>query len=306
MSRGALDREVAELLRDDPDLLAIADAIVATQGAVAPRTRRSVVPAQGRRRLRLAAAVGIPAAAAAVGLLLAAPWEHGPGALTPAQAAVVLRRVAAAASPQPGRVFHQRTVTLTPGRPRLVQDAWREEASPYRFRVVSRRADGSAPVEIGGTGRPRSVFVYDGTTRKLYANPPEIPLRPGRYLDQASLLRDQLNGERPLPRGGRWKVEERTTIDGRGVYKLALVLPPPVGYVGLTYYADAKTYVPVRIVSGTAGASGRQVTDVSVYEYLPSTAATVKLADIRAQHAQAPVEPGSQLPGSALARLGVR
>jgi hypothetical protein len=74
----ALDREVADLLRDDPDLLAIADAIVATQPADA--RRRSA-----RWRPAVAAAVIVVAAVLAV----VAPWHgHGNGLIDRALAAV--------------------------------------------------------------------------------------------------------------------------------------------------------------------------------------------------------------------------
>jgi hypothetical protein len=73
----AVDREVVELLRDDPDLLAIADAIVATQPASGRR--------RGRSRLLVAAAVVI----VAVVLAVVAPWGgHGNGLVERALAAV--------------------------------------------------------------------------------------------------------------------------------------------------------------------------------------------------------------------------
>ena len=70
------DREVAELLRDDPDLLAIADAIVATQPA-----RRS---SRTWRALTVAAVL-----AAAVAIAVVAPWRgHGDDLVGRALAAV--------------------------------------------------------------------------------------------------------------------------------------------------------------------------------------------------------------------------
>ena len=76
MSR-APDREVVELLRDDPDLLAIADSIVATQ----PVQQAGV---RARRLLLVAAVIG-----AAVVLAIVAPWHgHGDGLVGRALAAV--------------------------------------------------------------------------------------------------------------------------------------------------------------------------------------------------------------------------
>lgn len=71
-----LDREVVELLRDDPELLAIADAVVATQ----PPTRASYA----RRLLAVAAVVG-----AGIALAVVAPWHgHGDGLVGRALAAM--------------------------------------------------------------------------------------------------------------------------------------------------------------------------------------------------------------------------
>jgi hypothetical protein len=70
----ALDREVLELLHERPDLLAVADAVAATQ--------------ERRRRPRAALAPAV-AVAAAVVLFLVAPWQnHGPNIFDRALAAV--------------------------------------------------------------------------------------------------------------------------------------------------------------------------------------------------------------------------
>lgn len=101
-----LDREVVELLRDDPDLLALADAIVATQ----PRARRPYV----WRVLVIAAVIG-----AAITLAVVAPWHgHGDGFVGRALAAMghgpVLHAVIESTVP------NETIVTLSSGRERPV------------------------------------------------------------------------------------------------------------------------------------------------------------------------------------------
>jgi hypothetical protein len=85
------DVEVIELLADEPELLAIADAVSATQ----PRR-----PASKRRRVVVRGAIVVAAAVAAVVAVLAAPQSHsgsvlggGPG---DARAAALLTRMQAA------------------------------------------------------------------------------------------------------------------------------------------------------------------------------------------------------------------
>lgn len=304
------DDEILDLLREfrasgsAPSAEARALAQTRVEAEAARMERRLVAPLVSHGRLAVAAAVGVATAAAAVGLLLAAPWQQGPGALTPAQAANVLRRVAAATSPKPGWVFHERTVTLAPGYPQRTEDIWRQDAPPYRFRTVSQWSDDTPSVEVGGTTEPPRLFVYDAASRRLYRNPPQIPLRHGPYQDQALALRQQLAGKPVTPQGGRWRVMSRTKLDGRSVYRLTLVMPPPIGYVRLDYYVDAKTYVPVRVVTPTiANPSANEVTRFEVYEYLPPTADSLKLADIRAQHARVATEPGTRMPSDVFARL---
>ena len=91
------DAEVLELLADEPELLAIADAVSATQ----PKPASS-----NRRRIAVRGAVVVAVAAAAVLVVLAAPQSHSGGDLGVgrAQAAIVLSRARAAIGA--GQIMH--------------------------------------------------------------------------------------------------------------------------------------------------------------------------------------------------------
>jgi hypothetical protein len=78
------DRELVAMLIDDPQLLAIADAFVATK-----RPRARVKPSRRSFRRRIATSTAVAAAAAAtVTLLVASPWNRAPGFTEKALAAV--------------------------------------------------------------------------------------------------------------------------------------------------------------------------------------------------------------------------
>jgi hypothetical protein len=92
------DVEVIELLADEPELLAIADAVSATQ-------RKAAAPQ--RRRVVVRSAIVVAAAIAAVVAVLAAPQSHSGGVLGggpgDARAAILTRALAALGS---GQIMH--------------------------------------------------------------------------------------------------------------------------------------------------------------------------------------------------------
>jgi hypothetical protein len=111
MSRALVDDEVVELLRESPELLAIADAIAATQEERSAASRSRLV-----RIGLLAAAVAVAAA-----LSMAAPWSgRGPGFVEKALAAL-----------GSGQVIHVVSISQAPGR-----------------EVVDLSAGTTAPVEL--------------------------------------------------------------------------------------------------------------------------------------------------------------
>lgn len=212
------DRELVELLADRPELLAIADAVGATQ-----RRRRRL----GRRR-----ALALPAAVAALlVLVLAAPWQHGgPSTLERALAAV-----------GQGPVIHA---------------------------VVETSTRGNALIEIAsGEKRPRvhrTEYWYDGERKRLHTRLlvdgvqiTEIVETPERaYSDLGSYptggafepsLEPALLGfvtrYRSALAGGRAKVLDETTVNGRPAKRITLRLPHGAREEVMV---DAETYKPLR------------------------------------------------------------
>jgi len=146
------DREVLELLRNEPELLAIADAIAETEGL---RRRRPV------RALFAVAAIAVGLCA----LVLAAPWDRGGGNGS------VLGQ-ALAAMPAGGPVVHLTSSLDAPGAEAIISESYYYPAK-HLLRVIT---------------RDHGQVVSDFTTR---AAEDEFTTFPG-FLDQAAFYRKAL------------------------------------------------------------------------------------------------------------------
>lgn len=117
------DRELVGLLGEEPELLAIADALIATRPASSsgPRRRPAASIGYGRRRIATFASA-VAATAGVVVLLLVAPWQHGPSLTEQALAAI-----------GDGPVLH--LVTTQPGRPLVDLASGQELARTERVEI---------------------------------------------------------------------------------------------------------------------------------------------------------------------------
>jgi hypothetical protein len=252
------DREVLELLRDEPELLALADAVAETEAA-----RR-----QGPVRFLLAVA------AVAVGLfalVLASPWDRGGGDGS------VLGR-ALAAMPAGGPVVHLISSLDSPGAESITAESYYYPAK-HLLRVIT---------------RDHGEIVSDFTTR---ASEDEFTTFPG-FLDQAAFYRKALEQgaakqvgqgtwrRRPvywvqLEQGGRLQL--RIGLD-RGTYRPVVfrgVNPKgtPAGFqlavLGMNYVppsaAEFDTDAPV-LVRGTVLGDGCRPTRARVDAFLSGSA----------------------------------
>jgi hypothetical protein len=235
---------------------------------------------------------------AVVVLALTAPWSHGPAAITRAQAALILHRTAAAITPRPGWVFHERGkvfefVPGTPLRRTATTEIWVVDKPPYNFRFLTGVSDLTSPVETGGQGATGRGFAYDPQTDMLYRQPVERFLP--RFEDPAAALRRQIAR-------GRAKVLARTRINGRSVYEIVFAGPASEAQPTPRIFVDASTYVPVRIsfmnVGYINGYWWESADDILTYEYLPPTGGNLALADIRRAHIRAAIAPAAKMPAA--------
>jgi hypothetical protein len=260
------DRELVALLRDDPELLAIADALVAT-GAH-----------RARRRARGAwLAAGAAAAAAAAVLLLATPWQRGPGLVDKALAAVgdadVLHLVVEYAPDS-----NEQVVDIASGRP--VVRTRREEIWFDGGRDLKRSVGTLDGRVIGETletregGWTESGPIYtcawiaahpiEATKARVSCNanmengttPRTIPEQPPT-LDEA--LAGFVDGYRSALASGQARKIGSGEVDGRAVVWLRITLPPPrsspLSASSEDVAIDAETSKPVEVRAGTGGPS---------------------------------------------------
>ena len=160
------DREVLDLLRDEPELLAIADAVAETESPQRLRPARALIAV---------AAV----ATALFALVLISPWDRGGGNDG------VLGR-ALAAIPAGGPVVHLTASLDSPGAESITSESY-YEPSRHLLRVVT---------------RDQGQVVSDFTTR---AAEDEFTTFPG-FLDQAAFYRTALQKGRATQVGeGTWR-----------------------------------------------------------------------------------------------------
>jgi hypothetical protein len=248
------------------------------------------------RRILTAAALSI---AAAVALLVVAPWSSSPGFLEDAQAAL---------TPPAGTIVHQRweltatstdlgcTVTRGPN------EIWIDQRPPYTYRALVN----DLPADPGDAD-PRELACSSGTAAELggafdegetlmFVPPNTLETLRARFvfpLDPVKELRDAISA-------GRAHEEGETQLDGRVVKRIRVDPPsdcssPECPREPSYTYVDPETFHPVQTECdcGALALPGRPVVRVHLvmryltFEYLPRTDANLALTDIRAQHPDA-------------------
>jgi hypothetical protein len=268
------DLEVVELLRDEPELLAIADAVTATQAARHPSLRL--------RRLLIAAA----ALAAALAVALAGPWEHGrSGIVDLALAAIgtgqVIHVVVRGESRDP------RLVELATGRetPTPIEtEIWFDERRGLEreiTRMNGRVMDEELRTPTGAWTREGRVFTcawiaahpLEATSRRVSCNlDGKNGTTPRRVPEERPTLDPALSGfvthYQDALRSGRARSIGAGTVRGRAVEWLEFQLPSQVERVAV----DRETGRPL-LLRALAGGEVVASSTVSTAETLaPSKA----------------------------------
>jgi hypothetical protein len=235
------------------------------------------------RRKRVLLASATASIAAAVALLVTAPWNDSPGFLERAQAAL---------TPDPETVLHQRwEVTSISTDPACTvahgpNEIWIDQTPPHTYRAVLHfpreprdlpafRCRSGPAFELGGTFDTEAISVWGGTNLSA--------------LDPVTELREAISA-------GTARDEGRARLDGRTVQRIRIdprpsACPDPSCPHEPAYaYVDPETFLPVEmhgfgIIGPPSGPveSVRLVTRVVTFEYLPRTPANLALTYIRAE-----------------------
>jgi hypothetical protein len=212
-----------------------------------------------RLALRIAVpTVAVGAAAAALVLVL----SGGPQASS--ADAAILHRVAAALTARSGTILHEQATVTVDGQASRYE-LWQQSDSPYAFRVVKFGHEAS--------WGPDGYADYDAATNTIVAHAGSA----GRTSadDLAAILRS-------LVQSGKATIDERTTYGGVPAYRLT-VTGAEQHFLNCTVYVAASDYRPLELRSDTESVV------FHTYEYLPASAANLRLLDLAAQHPDAQV-----------------
>jgi hypothetical protein len=296
--REALERAVPDFGDRRGDWAGV---LAAAQADVRDRRRE-----WSRWAVAVLAPVTVVGALALSALFVSSPWKNSPGFLERAQAAL---------TPPAGSVLHytwetKRTSTdfgcaVTQG----PNEIWIDQTPPHRYRVLT--SDLVDAREKAIDARTFACANYrtiefgdarDGQGTLMLVHPDTLRLASGVYLnvprDPVASLRETI---REAIGNGRAHHEGKTELDGLVVERIRLDpesdcrLPLPCPPPRPSYaYVDPKTLAPVQVESPygyTIGPGPVVRLDIVVrylaVEYLPRTAATLALTDIRAQHPNA-------------------
>ena len=282
------DPELVRMLADDPELLAIADALVETR-----REQPASEPAHARRRRRLASVGAVAAVAAAVvTVLLVSPWGgDGGGLVGRALAAIGTGPVLHVVTEQPLPPGWYKPVSLPSGQPIQVaqrQEIWFDQSRDLKKTVTT--LNGLAYEQLVET--PQGEFTPGGpvyTCAWIAAHPIEATkarvscnangqngTKPRKVPEQPPTLDLALAGfvdhyQSALSSGEATKTGTGQ-VDGHQVIWLRInaTSQSEGGYPAEDVAIDASTYAPVLVRTSGPQPVQFKVTEIDTRAYSPS------------------------------------
>lgn len=255
------DRELVKMLAEEPELLAIADALVETQLGHPPALTRTLA-----RRRAATLAVAAAVAVAAVALLLVSPWSESGGLVQRALAAVGTGPVLHVVTEQPSPLGWYKPVSLPSGTPIQVtqrQEIWFDRSRDLKETVTT--LSGVPYDQLLET--PQGEFTPQGpvyTCAWIAAHPIEATnarvscnangqngTKPHKVPEPAPTLDLALSGfidhyQSALASGDATKTGTGQ-IDGHQVIWLRINAQSKGGYPAEDVAIDASTYAPVLV-----------------------------------------------------------
>ena len=216
------DREILDLFRERPDLLAVADAVSATQApAKAPRARS--------RMLGVAVVPAVAALAAVVLLVLAAPWRNeGPSI----DSRLFFQRALAVVGTRP--VLHFVIEYSSPNDVIVNLSTGEERSSVHRTEFWNDRRRHLMRVRWSTDGGPSGEIVSRSPTPAFAFDP---------FFGFATQYRDALEH-------GRARITGETEVNGRPAVQMEFTAPPPNSSFKQIVTVDAETFRPLTVAQG--------------------------------------------------------
>jgi outer membrane lipoprotein-sorting protein len=233
--------------------------------------RKSAPTSIGLPRLRWL----LPSAAVGAAVVITVILVAGGTQATSADAAT-LRLIATALTPAPGTILHDRALVTMGDKAPQLYELWQQADRPSAARWIKFGQE----VSSDGT----NMSEYNPTSNTITVTPDEDSAsRPAA--DIAQLLRSLVDS-------GHARVAGETTLNGIAVYKLTVSGAPSPFREGTAYVAR-DTHYPVLIESTGGPCKCTETIRFQAYEYLPASAANLRLLDLTAQHPGARVITGA-------------
>lgn len=242
------------------------------QYADAPGRGRLPRPVHRPNRLRSwPAFAGLLAAPVltAIAVVLIAGALGGSG--SSAADAAIIRHVVAVFSPPPDRILHTEVVGIQQG---VAAESWQLTSPPYSFLG----AKGTLGAMHEEAANATTASYYDPTTDTIHEQPTGAP---PAFVDPLTEVREALDD-------GHARVIGTAEAEGVQTYRIQLADKHGFTAQNLVAYVDQRTYRP--LVLADPQSDGTIVNlRVAKLEYLPATAANLRLLSLAARHPSARV-----------------